>query len=69
MEIMERVDRVQKGIAHRPFNPTSSEHLHATQKWMAEIKRITEICPSIDFSEENSRLTRVLELIDDRTIK
>lgn len=46
-QIMAEVDTVQKGLAHRPVNPKSEEHLTFKNKLAKKIERLNSAIPGI----------------------
>ena len=58
--LMNQIGRVNKGVAHRPFDPQSEEYHRLVKKMLAEIAMISRSYPMIDFSEEKRKLNEVL---------
>ena len=54
--LMNQIGRVNKGVAHRPFDPQSEEYHRLVKKMLAEIAMISRSYPMIDFSEEKRKL-------------
>ena len=59
--LMNQIGRVNKGVAHRPFDPQSEEYHRLVKKMLAEIAMISRSYPMIDFSEEKRKLNEVIE--------
>ena len=57
--LMNQIGRVNKGVAHRPFDPQSEEYHRLVKKMLAEIAMISRSYPMIDFSEEKRKLNEV----------
>ncbi|ETN93917.1 GSCFA domain-containing protein [Zhouia amylolytica] len=49
-ELMGEIDKIQKGLAHKPFNPNSEQHHAFLEKIQNKIKTIQKQYPSIKFS-------------------
>ena len=58
--LMNQIGRVNKGVAHRPFDPQSEEYHRLVKKMLAEIAMISRSYPMIDFSEEKRKLNQVI---------
>ena len=58
--LMNQIGRVNKGVAHRPFDPQSEEYHRLVKKMLAEIAMIWRSYPMIDFSEEKRKLNEVI---------
>ena len=58
--LMNQIGRVNKGVAHRPFDPQSEEYHRLLKKMLAEIAMISRSYPMIDFSEEKRKLNEVI---------
>ena len=58
--LMNQIGRVNKGVAHRPFDPQSEEYNRLVKKMLAEIAMISRSYPMIDFSEEKRKLNEVI---------
>ena len=58
--LMNQIGRVNKGVAHRPFDPQSEEYHRLGTKMLAEIAMISRSYPMIDFSEEKRKLNEVI---------
>ena len=58
--LMNQIGRVNKGVAHRPFDPQSEEYHRLVKKMLAEIALISRSYPMIDFSEEKRKLNEVI---------
>ena len=58
--LMNQIGRVNKGVAHRPFDPQSEENHRLVKKMLAEIAMISRSYPMIDFSEEKRKLNEVI---------
>ena len=58
--LMNQIGRVNKGVAHRPFDPQSEEYHRLVKKMLAEIAMISRSYPMIDFSEEKRKLNEVI---------
>jgi hypothetical protein len=46
---MEEVEKIQKGLMHRPFNPNSTDHLHFLDQLKAKIIALQEEYPHLKF--------------------
>ena len=49
-KIMDEVNQIQRGLAHRPFQPLSEEHLKFKEKLQEKIARLQERFPFMDFA-------------------
>ena len=58
--LMNQIGRINKGAAHRPFEPQSEEYQRLVKKMLAEIAMISRSYPMIDFSEEKRKLNEVI---------
>ena len=58
--LMNQIGRVNKGVAHRPFDPQSEEYHRLVKKMLAEIAMISRSYAMIDFSEEKRKLNEVI---------
>ena len=58
--LMNQIGRVNKGVAHRHFDPQSEEYHRLVKKMLAEIAMISRSYPMIDFSEEKRKLNEVI---------
>ena len=58
--LMNQIGRVNKGVAHRPFDPQSEEYHRLVKKMLAEIAMISRSYPMIDFSEEKRKWNEVI---------
>ena len=58
--LMNQIGRVNKRVAHRPFDPQSEEYHRLVKKMLAEIAMISRSYPMIDFSEEKRKLNEVI---------
>ena len=58
--LMNQIGRVNKGVAHRPFDPQSEEYHRLVKTMLAEIAMISRSYPMIDFSEEKRKLNEVI---------
>ena len=58
--LMNQIGRVNKGVAHRPFDPQSEEYHRLVKKMLAEIAMISRSYPMIDFSEVKRKLNEVI---------
>ena len=58
--LMNQIGRVNKGVAHRPFDPQSEEYHRLVKKMLAEIAMISRSYPMIDISEEKRKLNEVI---------
>ena len=54
LELIESIAKISQAAAHRPFNPTSSAYHDVCRKQLAEIEKINDCQPTIDFSEEKA---------------
>lgn len=54
--LMGRIERVNKGINHRPLNKQPEAHRQFARKLLAEIDAIVTECPSLDFRRERTIL-------------
>lgn len=57
LELIEKIEKLQKAAAHRPFNPNTTSHRDFVQQNMDIIRDINRDFPEIDFTEEISALT------------
>ena len=57
--LMNRIGRINKGVAHRPFDPKSGDYQRLVKKMQAEIAMISRSFPMIDFSEEKEKLDQL----------
>jgi hypothetical protein len=46
---MKKVDEVQKGLNHRPFNPTTTQHLNFLDTLIEKIDFLLEKYPFMSF--------------------
>lgn len=54
LEMIESIAKISQAAAHRPFNPTSAAYHDFCRKQLAEIEKINDYQPTIDFSEEKA---------------
>ena len=54
LELIESIAKISQAAAHRPFNPTSATYHDFCRKQLAEIEKINDCQPTIDFSEEKA---------------
>jgi hypothetical protein len=54
LELIESIAKISQAAAHRPFNPTSAAYHDFCRKQLAEIEKINDCQPTIDFSEEKA---------------
>ena len=54
LELIESIAKILQAAAHRPFNPTSAAYHDFCRKQLAEIEKINDCQPTIDFSEEKA---------------
>ena len=54
--VMERVERVNKGVAHRPLDVASEGYACFVRRLLAEMDALVRDCPSVDFSRERAIL-------------
>ncbi|MEQ2911215.1 GSCFA domain-containing protein [Butyricimonas faecihominis] len=54
--LMNQIGRINKGVAHRPFDSHSADYQRLVKKMLAEIAMISHSYPMIDFSAEEERL-------------
>lgn len=54
--LMNRIGRINKAVAHRPFDPHSNDYQRLVKNLLTEIAAISRSFPSIDFSEEERKL-------------
>lgn len=57
---MNQIGRINKGVAHRPFDPCSEDYQRLVKKMLAEITMISRSYPMIDFSAEVKRLNEAI---------
>lgn len=50
IQVMEEVDDIQKGLAHRPFNPESEQHRQFLISLQQKMETLQKAFPSINFS-------------------
>lgn len=48
-EVMEKVDKIQNGLSHKPFNPNSEQYLGFKEKLQQKIAYISEKYPHMQF--------------------
>ena len=48
-EVMDKVDSIQKGLAHRPFNPESASHKVFEKNLQTKIEYLQRNYPAIRF--------------------
>ncbi len=48
-KVMEEVSTIQKGLAHKPFNPTSEAHQQFTAKLHQKIAQLQQQYPFMNF--------------------
>lgn len=48
-EVMEKVDKIQNGLSHKPFNPNSQQYLGFKEKLQQKIAYISEKYPHMQF--------------------
>lgn len=58
--LMNRIERINKGMAHHPFEERSSEYRKLVEKLIAEIDDVTRIHPMINFTAERHQLQDLL---------
>jgi hypothetical protein len=49
ISVMKKVDEVQKGLNHRPFNPTTTQHLNFLDTLIEKIDFLLEKYPFMSF--------------------
>lgn len=49
IEVMQKVEKVQKDLSHRPFNPASPKHLEFRNKLEQKIQNLQEFYPHLKF--------------------
>ena len=54
--LMNWIGRINKAVAHRPFDPASNDYQRLVKNLLTEIVAISRSFPSIDFSEEERKL-------------
>lgn len=59
--LMEDIERVIAAVAHKPFNPNTSEHRAFVNKTLVRINRIKGNNSSIDFTPEEKLLNKNIE--------
>lgn len=59
--LMARIDRINKGVNHRPFDASSEEYRRFARNLLAEMEAITRDAPRADFSRERAALLARLE--------
>jgi hypothetical protein len=47
--IMKEIDSIQKGLAHRPFNPTTQSHQSFLEQLNSKIQEIKKQLPHLNF--------------------
>ena len=50
IQVMEEIDSIQKGLAHKPFNPESEQHHQFLTSLQQKMETLQEAFPSINFS-------------------
>ncbi len=55
-QLVHEIEKIQRGLAHRPFHPGSSGHLGFVQKLNQEMDTLEARWPSVNFSEERAAL-------------
>lgn len=60
--LMNQIGRINKGVAHRPFDPKSEDYQRLVKKMQAEIAMISRSFPMIDFSGEKEKLDQLSRL-------
>ncbi len=58
--VMNQIARINKGMAHRPFDVFSEDYQRLAKKILAEIVMITRAYPMIDFSCEQEKLQKII---------
>ena len=56
LPLMARVDRINKGVAHRPFDAGSDDYRRFARKLLSDMEAVSGECPSVDFSQERALL-------------
>ena len=59
--VMNQIARINKGMAHRPFDVFSEDYQRLAKKILAEIIMITRAYPMIDFSCEQEKLQKIIQ--------
>ena len=54
--LMNQIGRINKGMAHRPFDSKSEDYQRLVKKMLAEMAMISHSYPMIDFSAEEEKL-------------
>lgn len=57
--LMNQIGRINKGLAHKPFDSKSEDYQRLVKKMQAEIAMISRSFPMIDFSEEKEKLDQL----------
>jgi len=47
--VLNEVENIQKGLAHRPFNPDSEAHLRFLEKLESQISALKKQYPHLEF--------------------
>ena len=47
--VLNEVENIQKGLAHRPFNPDSEAHLRFLEKLKSQISALKKQYPHLEF--------------------
>ena len=55
-DLLAQVARVQRAVAHRPFNPHTEAHQRFVQQTIDEMERIEKQHPLVDFTTERAQL-------------
>ena len=56
----QQIERLQRAIEHRPFNPQTPAHQQFIQKNLLQIDRLQQALPLLDFASERERLAQQL---------
>ena len=55
-DLLAQIARVQRAVAHRPFNPHTEAHQRFVQQTIEEMERIEKQHPLVDFTTERAQL-------------
>lgn len=60
LAVMQRIERLNRAIAHRPFNPQSESHRQFCHKWISEIELLQNEFSEMDFEKEMAHFSSYL---------
>lgn len=63
-QLVHAIEKIQKGVAHRPFHAGSDGHLGFIQKLNQEMDALEARCPFVGFSEERAALQAFAASVD-----